>query len=445
MDFRISIKLGSNYYKYNYNEDDNIMKQVSILKNTALKYAGDSADAEFELPHLKHVVKYSKKLAKLRDLDKNLALIIAYGHDLGRTMKGYTGKRHAQAGAETVADILRKDGNLSDKKIKVVSKAILTHSKKKNIGSKYSELIKDADSLAHHKEDLIAEENWAELYRVKACKIKDISVETAPISAWYDNWKNNLSFLAENPDSTDAYSPSWVHKKRVAIRQLKIINWYFIKLNKNNKKILKELNTILNIYFKSLENPRKYFVLKKVLTDLDQDSKALDIKLEEDLNSSTKEIRIILSDNTIIDKLNDILKRADEEITLPSDKAISKYNKDRIWTKKLKKFIDIVSSSGTGSIDDLHHARIQGKRFKYMADLKLISISSKYLYKSIVHFHKTIGALHDIDDLYKYTADHESADFNFKTSKSQRASLEADLYEKCKRTVFFFRLLSRSI
>lgn len=421
------------------------MNRVSYLKTIALKHAGDSADPAFELQHLRHVVSYSKKLAKLRDLDKELALIIAYGHDLGRTMKGYTGKGHAQAGAEAAADILRKHSSLSNKKIKIVSKAILTHPKKKTIGSRYSELIKDADSLAHHKEGLIAEEDWAELYRVKACKIKDISIKAAPISAWYDNWKNNLGFLTENMDSDDAYSPSWVHKKRLAIRQLKIINRYFIKLDQNNKTLLKELNTVLKIYFKSLENPRKYFVLREILTDLNQDSKALDIKLEEDLDSSAKEIRTILSDNPIIDKLDDILKRADEEITLPSDKAISKHNKDKIWTRELRKFIHITASSESASIEDLHKARIKGKRFKYMADLELIDFSSKYLYKSTVHFHKTIGALHDIDDLYKYMADHENEDSNFNAFKSHRTSLEADLYEQCKRTIFFYRLLSRSI
>lgn len=57
------------------------MKPVKLLKTVSKNTLTISADSAFELSHRKHVVQIIfKKLAKSRNLDSNLALLIAYGH-----------------------------------------------------------------------------------------------------------------------------------------------------------------------------------------------------------------------------------------------------------------------------------------------------------------------------------------------------------------------------
>ena len=109
------------------------MKPVKLLKTVSKKYANESADSAFELSHRKYVADYSKKLAKSRHLDSKLALLIAYGHDLGRTKEGFIGKGHALAGSNFCSSLLKSETTLSNKKIKKVAMAISLHSKKKII------------------------------------------------------------------------------------------------------------------------------------------------------------------------------------------------------------------------------------------------------------------------------------------------------------------------
>ena len=420
------------------------MKPVKLLKTVSKKYAKESADSAFELSHRKHVADYSKKLAKSRYLDSNLALLIAYGHDLGRTKEGFIGKGHALAGSNFCSSLLKNETHLSNKKIKKVAKAISLHSKKKIIDDSYCELIKDADSLAHYKEGLISEDDWAELYRVYASKIDSIDIKVSPIDNWHEVWKNNLESLLEDSDSQDIYSPSWVHKKRIAIRQLKIINKYFIKLDKRNKEFLKSLNSLLNTYFHSLENPRKYFVLTEFVKSLNLDLEELQLLLEGDLAESTQEIEIILKDNDVYNKLAHLIEISTEKLYLPSDKIIKKYKLDAIWTKDYKNLIDIIANSENESNYDFHDARIIGKKFKYLYDLNLIDFSSKHLYKSIADFHKASGDLHDIDDLYNYLNNYLDSELNIDELFLSMNHEEEALYEKCSRVLFFYKLLKKN-
>lgn len=96
--------------------------------------------------HLYGVAQLCSILAIKRKLDIELCSIIGLLHDIYTYKHGYV-QEHATLGATEAEELLKSLDAFTDEEIKIIATAISNHSDKKTKHDKYSELIKDADSL----------------------------------------------------------------------------------------------------------------------------------------------------------------------------------------------------------------------------------------------------------------------------------------------------------
>lgn len=109
---------------------------------------GHLDEDDFEKLHYNDVTTYIKSLAKQRGLNHEIALMIGMMHDIGRTKLSKSGRAHNISGEMLTSYYLENKG-VDHEIIEIVSNAVLNHSTKSTIDDPYSELIKDADSMAH--------------------------------------------------------------------------------------------------------------------------------------------------------------------------------------------------------------------------------------------------------------------------------------------------------
>lgn len=89
----------------------------------------------------------SAAIASARGLKPRLAFIIGLMHDTARIVDNGQEGTHAEKGAEIVKKLLGETGKFNSEELDIVYSAIYNHSNKKDIGSEYEEVIKDADVL----------------------------------------------------------------------------------------------------------------------------------------------------------------------------------------------------------------------------------------------------------------------------------------------------------
>lgn len=144
---------------------------VTRIRNYVLGLTEISGHPNIDYHHAIHVSENIKILAYNRGLNQADAQLIAWLHDIGR-MKAFEGE-HAISGA-LEAERLLNQYELVDEKVKLIKEAILNHSDKDRIDDKYSELIKDADSMAHKREneDLDAYESFRADWAMVSVDIK---------------------------------------------------------------------------------------------------------------------------------------------------------------------------------------------------------------------------------------------------------------------------------
>lgn len=127
------------------NRYDNIKNIVyDILNNECY---GNYRKNGFE--HLFNVANMANLLAKIEDLDQELAAIIGILHDLA-TYKFQTSFDHANRSGILAENILTKSKLFNDDEINLIVAAIKNHSFKERVDDKYSEIIKNADLIVQH-------------------------------------------------------------------------------------------------------------------------------------------------------------------------------------------------------------------------------------------------------------------------------------------------------
>ena len=130
-----------------------VMKIQGMLFDEIDRYAEQIPDRDaspiYEKIHAVGSGKIGYILGLQRELDPDLAAIVASCHDYGRIV---TGKQegHAEAGYEPVREFLKRTGLLTDEEIETVAKATKNHSRKSETGTPYEEIAKDADVLDFH-------------------------------------------------------------------------------------------------------------------------------------------------------------------------------------------------------------------------------------------------------------------------------------------------------
>ena len=213
------------------------MKFIGYLRGLSLGYAISAENSIFEIDHVQDVAYYSEKLAFERGLDPNIALAIAYGHDLGRTKLGVVGKDHACVSARYMKALM-VDSEFDDQTKSIIASAIKKHNIKAKCHGFYDELIKDADACAHQDEGLLEEENPIESYRVLISNMDELSIVVAPFEAWREQYESHRKIFLKNMMDVNLFkddSRHWIHEQRKNIRKLRSMIWY-LKLGASENK-----------------------------------------------------------------------------------------------------------------------------------------------------------------------------------------------------------------
>lgn len=345
----------------------------------------------YEHSHFLNVERHIKVLAKQRQLDTNLALAIAYLHDISRLQEGVMGKQHAKRSAEIVRSklepYLKKD--LSKATINTVCSAILHHNQKSKIHEPYDELIKDADSLAHQDEFGYPTDKEYERIRIELIGQKETQfsiVSEVEIATLFSRYCDHLIALLETPPKDFNH---WVHEVRVTIRKIGALLYF-----SENGGLKRDTNLALKPIFKKLSKSRMLYVVSRNLST--QEAFPL---LKEDLGTALE------AENTLLkaylkDHLNSdfitILKNQ-----LNGNEYYLNFDSN-LFLKLVKSYIKRLNFTEMNDVHALHQLRIEGKHLKYILGSGMVQLSDSTLQDTILTLHDLLGDLNDISDQRKF-------------------------------------------
>jgi len=236
---------------------------VSRIREDVYNLLDIQGDLSNDYHHIRRVENYAKELCEKRHLNINIGIAIALMHDLGRIIGGIYGKEHASIGSQIAKEWLKKL-DVVDETSHVITMAIRNHNQKQCIEhDDFSELIKDADSLAHKDEfqDGLPkyEKIRAEIARFSPMRIDFKSLDQA-ILIFNKQITEIVRILDTEDDSliTDIF----VHDLRIAIRTIGAI---LTLVTTDESEKYNQLQKVLKKVFKLLEDSRKLTVFKKSL------------------------------------------------------------------------------------------------------------------------------------------------------------------------------------
>ena len=128
------------------------MTNIEKVRDFIFKQFQTQMDIPFRnigIEHTLQVVSYAIMLSKKRNIDPEEAMIAAYFHDISTYLTHYS-HNHATRSYEFANEHLPKITTLSNEQILRITQAIKNHSTKQIIHDDLSELLKDADVLAHY-------------------------------------------------------------------------------------------------------------------------------------------------------------------------------------------------------------------------------------------------------------------------------------------------------
>ncbi len=412
------------------------MKYVGYIKGLAEGYALQSEDSAFEQKHLSDVAYFAEKLAVERKLNPNLALVIAYGHDLGRIKNGVYGKGHSVE-SEKIVSALLETSDFETENLKIIGDAIRNHNQKSKIQDAYSELIKDADAMAHNEEGILDPEDGYEYYRMVASEIDTGELNVSPIENWLECYTLCLSSLSKNVKDKAKFlevPDSWVHEQRILVRQARSILWY-LKMNVSQvdnaftRSLIARFTQVddaLKDYFLTLRKARQYFVYSEKAFESQtyqkkyyKELKALERHFDDE--KTHRLIRLIANEtNTAHDDY--------AHIPLNPSILVEAFHEER----------RLLTKASVKDIKKLHTVRISGKKFKYLSELGLITFQHIAIKDAIDRLHDHIGKLNDyseITNLENWKKHFNASEISSDLKKHQR---------KCREVIFFFHLIANS-
>jgi putative nucleotidyltransferase with HDIG domain len=373
---------------------------------------------DYNKNHIKIVRAKSIELAKIRNLNIDLVEVIAIFHDIGRMKENLNSFNHCESGANF---LLSYYSTIPFDNFNVMITAIREHSKKGEISSAYSEVLKDADNYAHFIESTFLKPK--EKIRLKYMNyppIKLVLIDNELLLENIISYNNHLLELLENVN---------VHETRTTIRTLRS----FIRLLDNtiNYQYFEKFDKLLKKNFKSYEYSRKLSVFKKELYN------SLSIKiLNKTIKKANSKIR-----NKIIKfqpKLENMISNFPQKIYI---------NINTVLKKQLSEYILTVNKVNQNDTTSLHRLRIKGKRIKFLMENNLVAYDSRNL-KVIQQLGKSIGDLNDIDENLQLL---KNKKFKITSSEKKKIKIKLnkskiEIIKKIKKEVFIMRLLvSRQI
>lgn len=379
------------------------MDFISYLRGLTEGYAHQSTNADFEIRHFLNVEQEIVKLCYQRRLSLEMGLIMAYGHDLGRLKEGVYGKAHSQVSAKIVTGLL-KQTDLSNKEVKKICKGIRVHNQKEKIHGLYSELIKDADSLAHGREGIIEREDYFEHIRVLTAELDELKIHVATQQQWIKALESSylkIEKCLQDDIAFSAKSEFWVHDLRVAIRRMRSILWVLKhKRSAENKEIVKNLDMRLEKMSKLLEYVRILQVaIRKV--NLDQSTyKCFQKRIKKIFGVLGQHYDEHFQLGEIKLALDQVIENLPSDLNAPCRILF-------MQTFRLAKKVDLKNA------EKLHKLRIFTKRIKYLMQLGLIQFSMEgvdgsipeLIEKTIIELNDLLGDIHDIYEFETFIKD----------------------------------------
>ena len=398
---------------------------VEEIRCRVYSFIESSADWEWELEHVINVEEAIIMLSEKRKLDKNICILMALLHDIARIKDGVL-KNHAKYGAELAYSFLTEMG-LDERTAKLISSSVKEHSKKSSIGDVYSEIIKDADTIAHikeyiestkeHDKDTKEYDNINDLdERIKA--LHGNNVELDEITNIYElerylniqrsgitiNLNNSLenkfqaSFnyelskfyrlvLKSKEDMSDAET---VHDLRVC---LKTLSMFYKMLDEEDKNQLKQLIKLNRLIFKRLGALRFIDVFIDFVMDNNECVYILD-RLKR-----KKQREIIKLNKFMMDKIK--LQDLDSIIVFAKEHKYNYSNLERRVKCEIERYVKKLFSASLKDITSIHNLRLAGKNLKYLCGLGLLDID-EYTHKQIKVLHDEAGGLNDIIEFKDY-------------------------------------------
>ncbi len=444
-----------NIYKENFKRKSNRLK-LAWLSGWSEGSAIVSNSPDFELEHMRNVVFFISKIAKERDLNMDVALYSAYLHDSGRYYLNFNGKKHGEKGADLAKNILKKL-NVNKKIIGKVQATIKNHSKKEKIHDKYSEALKDADSMAHLKEGMDLSDRPFELFRAENALIPPAELflisETDFSQVLRNSWlnlKNKLMKLSEKDKKSDSdyfkdisnslepfetEDSREIKELRISLRKMRTILGLLKKKVKGieitgiEKKIM-WIEKILKLTFLNLEKTRKISVVKKYVKKFEAYEMVKDIIEHEDVY-----LREMAIDNLKKEFDLDAFAEIDETVesisVALSGLKISPY---KFLIKYKKIFIAAINYSKAEQkkqkkkSKNLHQLRIIGKKLKYFIEDGIFEFVNDKDYTLLLRLHDTLGDLNDIKESWEYLKSHEPFKSNEELAMRYKGR-ESDEYE----------------
>lgn len=350
--------------------------------------AENSDDIEFELNHMKSVERNAFALADKRGLNKDLAGLIALLHDMGRVKGGVYGRGHAGAGAVEADFILKKHG-VRKKFRSIIVKAVSNHNKKKKIHGKYSELIKDADSMSRYagipdyKDDSheFLRNKYARLGKCRITNKRDVDINGI-LMGKIRELKRDISEIKKGSVTTKL-----IHEIRIKIRSIRSIIWYIKNNVKSNCRVSFEIiDDDLRSMFKDYETPRKVHVFRKKLRKKFVSGGLMDY-LKESRKKEYAEIekKAMKKHRALIAEIGD---RVDFIAPACRIRNASKLPENFRFRSALKR-------ADSSEIASLHRLRILCKKAIYLEEMGIIEFSQQDFKSLLKNLHGNIGLLND--------------------------------------------------
>ena len=125
--------------------------RVEVLRQYIRKLINAEERGEFYYvnEHMMAVSNFAAMLALKRDLNPEMATIMGLLHDI-HTVLANDPTNHAVLGAIKAREILKELNILTCEELETVCNSIHNHSSKAIVQDNYSELLKDADVMAHY-------------------------------------------------------------------------------------------------------------------------------------------------------------------------------------------------------------------------------------------------------------------------------------------------------
>ena len=125
------------------------LEAVREVVDGILRRQPDKMESRCGFVHLYGVAAIASLLALKRGVDPQLSAVAGMLHDVATYQTGDS-TDHARRSSREAGKILRETGCFTPEEIPAICTAILHHSSKEEVHSKFDELLKDADVLQHY-------------------------------------------------------------------------------------------------------------------------------------------------------------------------------------------------------------------------------------------------------------------------------------------------------